>query len=139
MRLLRALATTAMLLTAAVPAAAAPDVLRCPDGQAGRVVVVNEDLYVSLCASANLCGFVLGVVYGVEVRVNGSTLVHLCPDTGPTHVDPGTLYWLEQLDPFLCPILASAQPGVPGVFDIGPDGDLTVDGVPTWECPPYGF
>jgi hypothetical protein len=43
------------------------------------------------------------------------------------------------LDTVLCPVLASLSPGVPGVVDISPEGDVTLIGVgPFWDCPPYG-
>jgi hypothetical protein len=43
-----------------------------------------------------------------------------------------------QLDPIDCPVFASLSPGVPGVVDITPEGDVTVAGTPFWDCPPYG-
>jgi hypothetical protein len=42
------------------------------------------------------------------------------------------------LDSALCPVLATLAPGVPGVVDVGRDGDTTVLGQPVRECPPYG-
>jgi hypothetical protein len=41
------------------------------------------------------------------------------------------------LDPILCPIFASWSPGVPGVIDILPNGDIWIAGEQFWECPPY--
>lgn len=40
-------------------------------------------------------------------------------------------------DPVLCPILVARSPGIPGVVDIRPDGDVDVAGQPLWDCPPY--
>jgi hypothetical protein len=41
--------------------------------------------------------------------------------------------------PLVCPILRSLAPGsVPGVVEIDSTGDVTIDGVPFWDCPPYG-
>jgi hypothetical protein len=45
---------------------------------------------------------------------------------------------LSALDSTICPIIAALAPGVPGIVDIGPDGDVTVVGVATYDCPPYG-
>jgi hypothetical protein len=43
------------------------------------------------------------------------------------------------VDPVVCPLLASSSPGVPGVVDVTPAGDVTVVGVGLlWDCPPYG-
>ena len=43
----------------------------------------------------------------------------------------------DNLDPLVCPILWSLAPGVPGVVDIGADGDLYVGGSYLYDCPPY--
>ena len=41
-------------------------------------------------------------------------------------------------NPFLsCPIYSSLSPGVPGVVDIAPDGDIVVGGRKVNDCPPY--
>lgn len=45
---------------------------------------------------------------------------------------------VEVADVTLCPVLASWSPGVPGVVDIDPTGDVYVAGVWVWDCPPYG-
>lgn len=42
-------------------------------------------------------------------------------------------------DPVLCPILAARAPGIPGVVDITPAGDVAVAGSTQWDCPPYDF
>jgi hypothetical protein len=45
----------------------------------------------------------------------------------------------DVIDPLVCPLLASAAPGIPGVVDITPEGDTTLAVVgPFWDCPPYG-
>ena len=41
------------------------------------------------------------------------------------------------LDPTICAILAQFSPGVPGVLDITPEGDVYVAGEFFWDCPPY--
>jgi hypothetical protein len=42
------------------------------------------------------------------------------------------------VDPIVCPVLALLSPGVPGVIDISPEGDVTLAGtIPFWDCPPY--
>ncbi len=41
------------------------------------------------------------------------------------------------VDPLLCPLFVAAAPGVPGVVDIRPDGDVYVAGTAVWDCPPY--
>src|SRR4051812_34797851 len=38
--------------------------------------------------------------------------------------DPLTQFEKDNIDPVVCPILASLSPGVPGVVDIDPTGDL---------------
>jgi hypothetical protein len=52
----------------------------------------------------------------------------------------GVLLPIEQLlDTVICPVLASASPGIPGVIDINAEGDTTIAVVgPFWDCPPYG-
>ncbi len=42
----------------------------------------------------------------------------------------------DVIDPALCPAAASLAPGVPGVVDIGLDGNVSVNGEPFWDCPP---
>lgn len=44
---------------------------------------------------------------------------------------------LLRCDELLCPVYASATPGVPGVVDITPEGDVYVAGTLFWDCPPY--
>lgn len=44
---------------------------------------------------------------------------------------------LRQVDPTICPVLVSFAPGVPGVVDIEPDGDVWALGGPAYDCPPY--
>ena len=44
---------------------------------------------------------------------------------------------VKQLDPAICAFLAALAPGVPGVADITPDGDVYVNGQPVYDCPPY--
>jgi hypothetical protein len=41
-------------------------------------------------------------------------------------------------DPVLCPLLAAFAPGVPGVVDISPQGDVTLPDGKTYDCPPLG-
>lgn len=45
--------------------------------------------------------------------------------------------YVEVVDPVVCPAIASLAPGVPGVVDVLPDGDVYVAGEFTWDCPPY--
>lgn len=47
----------------------------------------------------------------------------------------GTL-WECLVDPTACRTFASL-PSVPGVAELGPDGDVHVAGEPFWDCPPY--
>jgi hypothetical protein len=42
------------------------------------------------------------------------------------------------VDFVLCPILQGLTPGIPGVVDIDAAGDVTIAGIPFWDCPPYG-
>ena len=108
---MRSLLTSAALAAAvltATPAGATP-VERCPYPEAGRVVVAGDHT-VSLCASAHPCpGWI-----GVRVTVNGEVVHDEC---GPWHI--------ETID---CPLLAILFP---------PEGDVTVDGYPVHDCPPY--
>ena len=46
---------------------------------------------------------------------------------------------LMLLDPTLCPVLGSLSPGIPGVVDITPEGDMFVAGLIVRDCPPYGW
>ena len=41
-------------------------------------------------------------------------------------------------DPILCPRFGARAPGIPGVVDITPQGDVRVAGTLIWDCPPYG-
>ena len=41
------------------------------------------------------------------------------------------------VDFLLCPILGGLAPGVPGVLDITPEGDVSIAGSLFWDCPPY--
>jgi len=41
------------------------------------------------------------------------------------------------VDPLLCPLLAAAAPGLPGVAEINGEGDVFVIGDKVWDCPPY--
>ena len=50
--------------------------------------------------------------------------------------DPLSQFEKDNIDPLICPILAGL-PSVPGVVDIGADGDLYVAGIFIWDCPPY--
>ena len=38
----------------------------------------------------------------------------------------------------VCDLLAATGPGVPGVVDVTPEGDVYVNGEFFWDCPPYG-
>ena len=42
------------------------------------------------------------------------------------------------VDAAVCPVFAQAAPGVPGVVDVSPKGDVDLLGEPFWFCPPYG-
>lgn len=125
MRTLVSAAVAAALLTAAPQPAGANPVQRCPYPEAGRVVTAG-DTTVSLCASAHPCpGWI-----GIRVTLNGEVLYDPC---GPAHID-------EVWTPMVCEMLVLlAPPGIPGLVDIAPDGDLAVDGYPVWECPPYDY
>ncbi len=48
-------------------------------------------------------------------------------------------FWVEVVDPTICPALVALAPGVPGVVDIRPDGDVSVNGEHWYDCPPYGL
>jgi hypothetical protein len=43
------------------------------------------------------------------------------------------------LDPIVCTMHQALAPGIPGVIDITPEGDVTLAVIgPFWDCPPYG-
>ena len=44
---------------------------------------------------------------------------------------------LKPTDVLTCAVLGLLAPGVPGVVDIDPTGDMAVLGIPFWDCPPY--
>jgi hypothetical protein len=72
------------------------------------------------------------VVQSVFQTLDRACQVDLCL-APPPWFDP-TL-----LDPLVCPLLGALAPGVPGVVDVTPYGDVTVAGVGlVWDCPPYG-
>lgn len=48
---------------------------------------------------------------------------------------------MEDIDPIICPVLASLSPTVnvlPSLLYVEGDGDVDVANSPTWDCPPYG-
>jgi hypothetical protein len=70
-----------------------------------------------------------------------ATALGIVLDTGYLVADTVDAAKKAFVDPTLCPVLASRAPGVPGVVDIGPDGDTEITGstkVVRYECPPYG-
>jgi hypothetical protein len=138
-----------------------PHTLRC-------YVTVNgvEQSPATLTAAGNALVRTAGPV---SYLATDTDVVALCADvdaTFPTHavtceavsqvpVPPTELY--DAVDTFLatlwsvtdpidystdtiqCPLFAALAPGVPGVVDITPEGDVTIVGVgPFWDCPPYG-
>lgn len=44
----------------------------------------------------------------------------------------------EVLDPPLCALYGQLAPGVPGIVDVLPEGDVFLLGEMFWDCPPYG-
>ena len=40
-------------------------------------------------------------------------------------------------DAFVCAHLITLAPGVPGVVDVRPEGDVYIAGAFIWDCPPY--
>jgi hypothetical protein len=44
---------------------------------------------------------------------------------------------IDQIDPLVCTQFSALAPGIPGVVDIQPEGDIAVLGEPFWDCPPY--
>jgi hypothetical protein len=43
------------------------------------------------------------------------------------------------VDSVVCPVFVAASPGVPGVVDIHPDGDVYLGGELWYDCPPYAI
>ena len=43
----------------------------------------------------------------------------------------------SQIDPTICPVIGSLAPGA-GPVVITSAGDISVDGIGVWDCPPYG-
>jgi hypothetical protein len=81
----------------------------------------------------------------VEMCTRVNTILH-CPSPGP--FDPlepvddlvdvlNDAVFIPYVDPVVCPELQRQQPGIPGVLDIGWDGDVYVFGSLSWDCPPY--
>jgi hypothetical protein len=74
-----------------------------------------------------------------ETAVDGALCLvfgDLCDFIGP-FLDEVAGASATYVDPILCPLFVAAAPGVPGVVDIHPDGDLYVAGTFVWDCPPY--
>ena len=49
------------------------------------------------------------------------------------------IWWPPDIwpDPWICDALKAAAPGVPGVVDVTPEGDVYIAGEFFWDCPPY--
>jgi hypothetical protein len=70
-----------------------------------------------------------------------------CGDTSAAQVPPQEIVDLLDavveatriVDPVACPALVALAPGVPGLVDIAPSGDVYLFGgwTWTWDCPPY--
>ena len=118
MRIALALAALSLVLA---PAASAEPVERCAPGHAGRVIRVGDQT-LSVCATGGFCP---GYLF-VYAALNGEVLLDTCTDA---HIDR---FWMPE-----CDVLRIFSPGIPGIIDIGWDGDLAVDGYPVWECPPF--
>lgn len=43
----------------------------------------------------------------------------------------------DGFDGLVCPLIGTPAPGVPGVVDVRPEGDVDVLGGWLWDCPPY--
>jgi hypothetical protein len=105
-------------------------------------------------SSVEICTEIDGTTVTCE---DGGTEIDLCfyavPDSWPLSDCPPYIWpfpippivgdalgpVLQQLDTVVCPILASLAPGIPGVVDIAPEGDVTLAVLgPVWDCPPYG-
>jgi hypothetical protein len=123
----------------------APHTLRCyvtVDGVAsastptarGRGLVVTAGpvvMEIPEGATALMCTEIDGVTLGCEGPPDESSMAHMVASIFTLVADAG--------DPLACPVFSALAPGVPGVVDIAPEGDLTLAGVgPLWDCPPYG-
>jgi hypothetical protein len=83
-------------------------------------------------ASVDLCT----EIDGVTVGCGAATLTQIPPQEVIDLLDS---LEIGLVDPLVCPVLASLSPGVPGVIDIAPEGDVTLVGLGGfWDCPPYG-
>jgi hypothetical protein len=61
------------------------------------------------------------------------------PSNCPPYIFPLPPPLGDLIDSIVCPILASLSPGIPGVVDISPEGDVTLPVLgPFWDGPPYG-
>ncbi|HVF06273.1 MAG TPA: hypothetical protein VNA20_15635 [Frankiaceae bacterium] len=80
------------------------------------------DTVASLCASARPCwGWI-----GVYVTVDGEVWLDTCSEA---HID--------HFEDTPCAVMRLLWPGVPGIIDIGWDGDTAIDGYSVLECPPF--
>jgi hypothetical protein len=72
-------------------------------------------------------------------EIDGHTV--LCAAATETTIPPDEVNDIlaAGIDPIICPVLIALAPGVPGVIDISPEGDVVLAGtIPFWDCPPYG-
>ena len=90
----------------------------------------HPDAFVYLCAV---------VTVGGETHVTGNG--HVCGQGDPG-VPPALVETIElvadRVDAESCAAFMAAAPGVPGVVDIEPEGDVHVAGEWFWDCAPYG-
>lgn len=96
-------------------------------GHAQVVYNAHVDSYVRVCTV-------------VENWSEGSPDIRDCPEPQHFQIPPQ-----EVLDPLnaildgtVCPAIASLAPGMPGVVDVTPQGDVFVAGDKIWDCPPFG-
>lgn len=111
------------------------DTMLGPSGSVHGVVLVDADLL----------AFTAGDTDSVQMCDNlvvNNTLTQRCDDAVAAQVPPESVNdilfdTLQPVDAAACPYLASTSPGLPGVIDVDPSGDVRVEGNRLWDCPPY--
>jgi hypothetical protein len=98
-----------------------------------------ENVPVFLCTSFTTAS---GTIYWVPGATplegawtsNAHSLCGLATSAGTDDLEPYELL----LDQIICPVLATLEGvGVPGVVEVGDQGDVFVAGDLFWDCPPY--
>jgi hypothetical protein len=108
------------------------EVASTPTGSGtGSVTTSGSVTYTTSSSDVDLC-----------IEIDGATTS--CGDAVITQVPPQEVVDLVEniniglVDPLGCPLLAALSPGIPGIVDISPEGDVHTAGSSLRDCPPYG-